>query len=79
MMKPMNYELVKKELDERLFKVVETEDCLQKSAVKMANFIFTNSHSIAVGETELPITVGWEFKVRDSHYQVVMEIRKVEE
>ncbi len=78
MIEPMDYERIKKEVDDKLFKVVETEDCLQKCAVRLANFIFDNSNNIATDEIDLPLSVGWEFKVRGNHYQVAMEIRKVE-
>ena len=73
---PLCYERIEKELDDKLFKVIETEDCLQKSAIRMANFIFNNSNQIATNKMNLPICVGWEFQIRNEKYQVVMEIRK---
>ena len=73
---PVCYERIGKELDDKLFKVIETEDCLQKSAIKMANFIFNTSNQIATNKMKLPLCVGWEFQIKNEKYQVVMEIRK---
>ena len=78
MIEPMDYERIKKEVDDKLFKVIETEDCLQKCAVRMASFIFDNSHDIATDKTELPLTVDWEFEVRGRKYQTILYIREVE-
>ena len=78
MIEPMDYERIKKEVDDKLFKVIETEDCLQKCAVRLANFIFDNSHDIATDKIKLPLTVGWEFEVRGRKYQTIMNIQEVE-
>ena len=77
MTEPLILEKIRKETEEELFKIVETEDCLQKSAIRLANFVFNNSNQIATGETKLPLKVGWEFKVKGETYQVIMEIKKL--
>ena len=73
---PLCFERIKKEFGDKLFKVIETEDCLQKSAIRLASFIFDNSNQIATNKMNLPLCVGWEFKIKNEKYQVVMEIKK---
>ena len=79
LIEPTNWKVIRQTMDEILFNINSIEDCLQKSAIKMANFVFNNSHQIATGEMELPVSVGWEFNVRGSRYQVVMNIREAED
>ena len=71
------FEKIRKETVEELFKIVETEDCLQKSAIRLANYVFDNSNDIATGEIRLPLRVGWEFTVKGEEYQMIMEIKKL--
>lgn len=77
MIEPLILEKIRKETEYELFKIVETEDCLQKSAIKLANYVFDNSNDIATGETRLPLKVGWEFTVKGETYQMIMEIKKL--